>query len=143
MPAIYSPQYSKIVGSTYDPLKPNELSGRVRVAFFEFLTQNPGYAIGDILYLTRLPKGARMIGGNLAFGTMGAGTTIKIGINGDDDRYLTDTSLASAGQTRIADTTAHFYGEELSSETDLFGTIGGAAYAAGQPLRGHIVYVID
>lgn len=144
-----STQYDKIVNAptTYAPLAPNELGGRVRAAFFSLNTTTVTVNNGDVVRLTRLPKGARVIGGNIAFGAMGVGATGEIGISGKTELFLASgTSVAAAGTAHLAaaDTDdISQLGYETAAEVDVILTAGGANYAAAKNIRGVLFYVVD
>ena len=123
-------------------LKPNEAHGRKRTAYFDYTTV-AGTVINDTLDLNEIPIGARIIGGNLAFGALGAGATVGIGYSGAATRYKAQTSAAAAGNFDIARTLAENYGDELTLRQRLILTFAGANPASGIVIKGHIDYVVD
>lgn len=130
---------------TYGPLKPNQLGGRVRMAFFSLNTTNVAVENGDTINLVKIPAGARVIGGQVAFGAMGANATLTIGDAGDPDRLLAALDVSAAGTAALAskDVVPGLLGHEYSAETIITGTAGGANYAAAKVLHGYILYVVD
>jgi len=142
MAELYSDQYTKLNAST--KLDPTELRGRVRIAYFKRSTSAAlPVASGDTIKLTQLPSGARVIGGNVAFGAMGASATAKIGTAADDDRYSGSVDVSAAGHSELAGTIAKNTCDALTADTDIILTAGGANYAADKAVVGYLLYVID
>lgn len=146
MPTTYlSDQLTKVDGTSasYAPQQPNEYIGRVRVSYFNKAIPT-GFADGDSIALQEVPAGARILGGNIAWGALGTSVVGQVGITGDLDRYLTaSTAMASAGTAHLANTLALNIGEEVSVVTRLLLTLSGAAAAAGQVIRGYVLFVVD
>lgn len=128
-------------------LKANESYGRVRMERFTFTTDaSLGLATGEKVELVRLPAGARILEGHAAFEAMSsAGGTagMLIGTSADDDRYLAETSVDSAGSTKFANTVALNHGEEVSVETSIYAKAATEAWAVSKQLNGYVLYVID
>ena len=144
MANVDSTQYANSTAVPISLAKPNELGGRVRIAYFSYTTPSAGLTNGDVIRATTLPKGARIIEGRLAWEALGASTTLSVGYTGSATRYLGATSSATAGGTHIANTVALNYGEELSSSTVINITLGGAnTSASALTIRGDIKYAID
>lgn len=141
MPTLNSDQYEKaFAGQVAQALKDNEWGGRTRAFYFSRATSAAKpIANGDIVMACRIPKNARILGGNITFGAMGASTTIKVGTAADAIKYLGSTSVAAAGSAVLANTQALNYGEELSADTDIILTCEGANYAADKEIRGHLL----
>lgn len=141
-----STQETKRTGTPVKALATNELKGRVRLAYFDFTVPAGGAAVADVVQLTQIPKGGRIIGGALAFTAMssGAGTAqVQIGDGTTADKYLGTTSVDAAGKATFADTAALNYGEEVAAETVVTATVAGEAWAAAAVLKGHVLYVLD
>lgn len=144
MANVDSTQYANSTAVPISLAKPNELGGRRRVAYFTYTTPAAGLTNGDVLRATTLPKGARILGGRLAWEALGASTTLSVGYEGAATRYLGATSSASAGGAELANTVALNLGDELSSSTVVLVTLGGAnTSASALIIRGHIEYVVD
>lgn len=137
-------------------LAPREKHGRLRLAYFEFLTAaadansktvaSGPLNIGDTLNLCSIPPGARIIGGVLAVDALGTGATAEVGIAGTLAQLLpAATSVASAGAVPLAATIAENYGivENELKETQIVLTVAGANYANGANIKGHVLYVVD
>lgn len=138
-----SDQVTKIDSVDYDMLKPNEAHGRVRMAFGSVTTLASGGADGDIYQLFEIPKGARVLGGQIVVEAMGASVVAKVGITGDDDKYGSALDVAAAGKDEIGHTIAFNYGVETTAKERVFVTLTGAAPAASKKLYGHLFYVVD
>lgn len=143
-----SVQFAKFAANPRQAVKANEWGGRVRAAFFDFdsltLAQN------DVVGLAVLPRGARVIGGFVAFGDFGTGVSVDIGtytLDGtliDVDWFADGIDVATAaGTATFADTEALHYGEELAADVAI-----GAIFLGANPddtvrLSGHILYMLD
>lgn len=143
MATYSSSQYANYSATPASLVKPNELGGRKRLAYFSVTTS--AYASsGDTINLTTLPKGARVVGGRLAWAANAASTTISVGYSGAATRYLGSTAVgASAGAADLANTVALNLGDELSAATVIVATPGGASWTAGTSILGYVEYVID
>lgn len=146
MVALKSTQETKRTATPPKPLNTNELHGRVRVGYFEFTTPTGGVAVNDTVALTTLPKGARILGGVLAFEAMssaGGTSQVQLGDGTTADKYLGTTSVDAAGKSEFADTVALGFGQELAAETTITATAVGEAWAAAKKLAGWVRYVLD
>jgi hypothetical protein len=143
MATYSSTQYGNATAVPPALLKPNELGGRHRIAYFSVTTS--AYAsTGDIINLTIIPKGARIIAGALRWAANAASTTLTVGTAASAAKYLGSTAVgASAGSHAIAATLALNFGEELTADTVITATPGGATWTAGTVIAGHIEYVLD
>lgn len=137
-----STQVTIIDSPDHQQLKPNEAHGRKRVAYFDFTTP-AGMLTADTLELNEVPIGARIVGGNVAFGALGASATIGIGYSGAATRYKAQTSAAAAGNFGIAQTLAENYGDELAARQRLIMTFAGANPASAIVIKGHVDYIVD
>lgn len=137
-----STQAATFTSVAFDPLKPNELGGRLRIAFFDFTTPASGGADGDIYVLTRLPKGARVIGLVTVNEALGASVVAKVGIVGADTKYGSAIDMAAAGADPFVQTVAT-YGLETTAEEDVIMTLTGAVPTASRIVKGHFTYVVD
>jgi hypothetical protein len=148
MPRLYvtagkSTQVTAIDSVDYDQLRPDEAHGRVRMAFWEFTTLAAGGADGDSFAACEIPKGARILGGQLVSEAMGAGVVAKVGITGTLDKYGSALDVAAAGKDEFAHTIAFNYGARTTTKERILVTLTGAAPAATKKCNGHILYVID
>lgn len=143
MANVNGKEYGEVNGSKI-VRQPGNKKGRKRIEFFSINTTTQAVANGDTINFVTLPKGARVIGGRVTYGAIGANATLKIGTAADDDRYSgAALDVSAAGGTDLADTQAKFFGEELTDDTLIIGTAGGAAFAAAKDVTGYLEYVID
>jgi len=144
MANVDSVQYANSTAVPISLAKPNELGGRIRVAYFSYTTPAAGLTNGDVIRAFTLPKGARIISGRLAWEALGASTTLSVGYSGSATRYLGATSSASAGGADLANTVALNHGDELSASQVILVTLGGAnTSASALNIRGSLEYVVD
>jgi hypothetical protein len=143
MATYSSTQYANYTAVPPTLVKPNELGGRGRIAYFAVTTS--AYAsTGDVINLTTLPKGARVVGGRIVWAANAASTTLSVGYTGAATRYLGATAVgAAAGGADLANTIALNLGEELTAITTVIATPGGATWTAATSILGFIEYVID
>lgn len=143
MATYSSTQYANVTATPVTLVKPNELGGRQRVAYFAVTTS--AYASsGDVINLTTLPKGARIVGGRIVWAANAASTTLSVGTTASATRYLGATAVgASAGGADLANTVALNLGDELTATTVITATPGGATWTAATSILGYIEYVID
>lgn len=151
----YSAELAQVNPPNYSPLKPNQENGRVRMSFFTKTFASE--AAGLDLALCKLPKGARIVGGEISFSASTGTATIAVGLMGKDGSGFIDAAnsvsdntallLAAAAITttpvvRLANTQALSYGYE--TEKELYVTLTTAVAAMGtQVLKGHIAYIVD
>lgn len=146
MTAHKSTQETKRTATPPKMLGTDELGGRVRVAFFAFTVPTATVAADETVDLFTLPKGARLLGGQIAaeaMSTGGAAASIQIGVSGTPAKYLGTTSIDAAAISDFANTVALSYGELLSAETTIIATCKTEAWAATKILKGHVLYVLD
>lgn len=136
MAQVKSVEMDRMTATPVTVQKANAIGGKIRSYPFTFHTaaadaEGVGpVASGDTVVLTRLPSGAKVVGGQVSFGVMGTGATAIIGTTADTDRYSgTLTTPAAGGVVSLANTDALFHGEELTADTDIILTGGGATYA--------------
>ena len=143
MATYSSSQYANYTAVPATLVKPNELGGRSRIAYFAVTTS--AYAsTGDVINLTTLPKGARIVGGRIVWAANAASTTLSVGTTASATRYLGATAVgASAGGADVANTIALNLGDELTAITVITATPGGATWTAATSILGFIEYVID
>ena len=127
--------------------KANKQGGRIR--WFESVYTAPASGtpqIGDTIEFGTLPTNARVIGPlsslNCSAGT--ASSTLAIGDGTTSNKYLAATSIASAANTALANPANGAASVETTdSTTKLYGTVAGAAVAAGQVITLRVAYVVD
>lgn len=143
------------------PLQPNELHGRVRIAYFQFQADRDiaaaAIAQNDSVRLCQLPAGARLIDGWYKFGAFGGSVTLDLGlfaadgsgyldvagtVADDPDAIATNVSIATAGAAALFEELA-YRGYETEKEVELRGLFEGANPADNVELSGYILYVVD
>lgn len=144
------------------PLKPNELGGRKRIAYFSFKADRDAasavVAQNDSVNLCNIPAGARLIGGKVRSGAFGASVTLDLGLKGadgsgyldvaatsvadDPDAVATNVDISSAVVFELFEEPAYRY-YETEKELILTCLFEGANPADNVELAGHIEYVVD
>lgn len=118
MATVYGTNYTKY----QDPIStnitdPGELEGKVRVMTDTY--EASALAAGSTIYMGKpLPVGARILDVVVGFDALGSATII-VGDASDDNRYITSSSVSSAGIVDMADLAAvdgMLY--EITSATD-------------------------
>lgn len=107
-----------------------DYGGAVRVIFDQVTTAGTE-AVGDRLFIGKLPPGYRVIGGRLNTEALGAGTTLTLGDTGDADRLVTATATASAVIINLV----IGFRNETADTIDLFATVGGSTLTAGRLIQ--------
>jgi len=143
------------------PLKPNELHGRKRIAYFQFQGNRDGISLvvaqNDDVRLCQIPAGARITGGKIKFGAFGASTTLDIGLRGldnsgyidnaltvadDPDALATNLDVSAAGVADMFEESAYFC-YETEKELEVYALFEGANPSDSVELIGFIEYVVD
>ena len=125
---------------------PREFGGRIRTAYFSFTVPTGDAATSDTVQLTKVPSGARIMGGWFAaeaMTTAGGDASIQIGDGTTAAKYLGTTSVDAAAEADFAHTVALNFGEKLTSELVLTATVITEAWAATKKLTGWVRYVVD
>jgi secreted trypsin-like serine protease len=151
----YSAELTQIQPPLYAPLPPNKQHGRIRVAYFTkvFATE----AAGEDVALVTIPKGARLLSGQITVSATTGTATLSVGLMGKDGTGFIDAAgsvsddvaacLAAAAITTtpkvpFLQTQALKYGYETEKELYLTLTTAVAAMAA-QTITGHLEYAVD
>jgi hypothetical protein len=151
---FYSDQITNLDQTTpRKNVQPNELGGRLRVAHFAYKTPAAGApAVGEIVQLTRLPKGARVLAifvQNEALSSAAGTAGADVGDAGDADRFVAAYDMDAAHSvflTLRTDTVTPpvlGYGYETTAELTLTMTVTGEAFAVSKYIRGHVEYCVD
>jgi len=161
MANFFSTQVTQLMATPPTRQKANLLGGRMRFSFGQFT--NPasgGAAIADVVYWTRVPKGGRVIGSlsRLNYATGAASCTMNVGDTVSATRYMTATSIATAGNTTLflRDSSGQIPYEitdesrdlatglpASTNDSDLKSVVAGADVAASQVIGLHVIYVAD
>jgi hypothetical protein len=146
MASYKSVQQTNIDASPRVMLKPNEMGGRVRVAYWEYVVPTGNIAVNDTIDLVTLPKGARILGGksfNEAMTTAGGTAGYSIGIVGTVAKYGLTIDVDAAGSDDFANTIALNFGELLTVQTTIIAKVTGEAWVAAAKFYGYILYAVD
>jgi len=133
MSNVNATNYAKSImsgsGSSADIVDPGVLGGKVRVMIDEY--EASSLAAGSyILVGKKLQSGARILDILLAFDALGGSTTLSVGDEGSDQRYLVSAATTSAGMLSMTeDSTIGGLHYEVTGTTDNVVRIamGGAA----------------
>jgi hypothetical protein len=119
----------------------NATGGRLRYAYFTCTVPTTG--IADTMTLTKLPKGARVLGGRLQFTVaQGATATTAIGISGTTGKYFVAAVQNVTTYTEMAKNVTENYGTETTAEETIIATNAAATWTAAT-CYGHIAYLTD
>lgn len=136
-------------------LKPAELMGRVRVAYFTYTTPATGApAIGDIVNMTKLPANSRALYLGLVWGALSTGVAIAgadwgvaddaAGTNISAD-FQTALNMDAAGSLNITPLVL----DKIPNSTlyanikYVVARVTGEAWATSTKVQGFVMYVLD
>lgn len=151
MAEVNSIQMAKLAATPGAKLQANERNGRSRIMFGQ--VNSIAGQIGDTVYLGRIPQGARITGVwlNNAAGT--ASSTLALGLRKTVDKsVIAAAGLMAATAINAAQKVDGLTGTLVNAgqsyvttaETDVYGTIAGAATpGGGQLISVTVDYVID
>jgi len=115
--------YAKYASPTMRDLLGAEYGGKVRASYDEFTFA--GDDAGTTVNMGVLKKGEVFLGAFLVAAALGTNSTIQLGDSGDDDRYFTAVSTASAVEAVKGAQTG--VGYKATADTPLVLKTGGAA----------------
>lgn len=119
----------------------NATGGRVRYAYFTCVVPTTGVA--DTMTLTKIPKGARVVGGQIQFTVaQGATATTAVGITGTTGKYLVAVVINATTSVAMVTSTTTNYGTETTAEETIIATNAAATWTAAT-CYGHIAYMTD
>lgn len=153
MATVYSVQRTNSRANPVVKNKPNEMSGRVRVAHGVY--EASSLASGDVIEMFLLPDGARLLEGSLAHDALGSSTTLSVGYGAHNNAagtavsasaaaYKAAAASTSAQKIDIMATLALGSGTEIDADADgqpLTVTMGGAAGTG--TIEVTVKYVLD
>lgn len=153
------PNLAEVLGAGNAKLLPNSSGGRVRSVAFAFNTDDFAAALvdGDTVVLGRIPVGARITGGYLRHGALGADTTASLGLSGSDGSgqyapgtsdapalLLALTAVTNAATIDLAEDGADTgFGVITQKHVDVTLTFDAANPTADRDISGWLQYVID
>lgn len=119
----------------------NATGGRLRYAYFTCVV--PTVGIADTMTLTKLPKGARTVGGQIQFTVaQGATATTAVGIAGTTGKYFVAAVTNATTLFAMINSTTTNYGSETAAEETIIATNAAATWTAAT-CYGHIAYLTD
>ena len=119
----------------------NATGGRVRKAYWSCTVPTSG--AGDTMTLTKIPKGARVLGGGIQFSVaQGATATWAIGISGTTGKYRAAATANNTTMNLFASTPTENFGTETTAEETIIATVAAAAGTAATSV-GYIEYMTD
>lgn len=131
MATLYSLQYANIV-AVPSVINPGRDIGGRKVGFYfkHVLTGDAADANdGDIIYLTKIGPGFRVVGGWCQWGDIGAtNAVLHIGLVGNTDAFAASLAVQSASQSDIANTIALNRGYLFASELDIVAEVDTADF---------------
>ncbi len=139
-----SPLYTKQTAALGGKMLPTDFGGRVRCVR-DCVELVSSAAIGDVINLIRLPKGAKLLDDSELYfpAGLGASVTVKVGDSGDDDRYLAAVAVGNTAKTIRLDALKLSAGYALTAEDVITLTVGVAAIAANTKIGVNLKYVVD
>jgi hypothetical protein len=140
MATLYSAQMAVRIAKA--KVRPDEHTGKERIAWFDLNTTTTPVTTADTIVLTTIPANARITGGWVTWGAMGASATLAIGITGTTAKYMAATDVSAIGSSVFARTQALSFGQVTTAEVTVIGTPAGANFAAAKDLMGYVAYVV-
>jgi hypothetical protein len=118
----------------------DQTGGRLRVWYDTY--EASSLAAGSDITIARVPEGANIFDVVIHHDALGTSVTLKVGDSSDDNRYITATAAATAGNISMSDDGAITgFGFENTSETNIVITTAGAA--ATGTIMCAIFYTVD
>ena len=99
MATVYSVQRTNSRANPVVKNKPNEMSGRVRVAHGVY--EASSLASGDVIEMFILPDGARLLEGSLAHDALGGSTTLSVGYGAHNNAAGTAVSASALPRKQL------------------------------------------
>jgi len=150
MATTYTTQANKInEPQTYGFANPSEIGGSEKIAFFSKTCASE--AISDVIRLTKLPAGARVLGIVWTSEDLSSGSaTLDIGDSSDTDRFVIDVAVGAGAiatgnltlRTPTTETPDIGLGYKYSSDTWIQALVKTAALNTGK-FWGFVRYVVD
>lgn len=141
MADLYSTGYNNDNATPPVNHPPDEGGGRVRIYYDTYLQGAADGAIGDVIHMKKLPAGARILSGTMAWGTGNTNETLQAGVTGTNDKFVGATAAATAGTVVLDDHLVAGY--KTTAETEVIVTNATAAIKAAQRVTVILLYVID
>lgn len=149
----YSSQQAGFRASERSYIPRDELGGRVKIAYFSY-TADGAVAANQVLGLTALRRGWRILGGKVYSSGAVATADLDVGLAAQDGSGVIDAAgtaddadllgdaidIATAGVYDLHDTEPSALGYKLEKDCYLIGTLLNAGLADGDVLKGYILY---
>lgn len=138
----------QMTNETADPIttkNDSSVTGKPIREYFSFTTPAGKAVVDDTIQLTKIPAGARILGGHAAWEGMSSGagdSSMKIGDGTTADKYLGTTSVDAAGSAAFGNTVALGFGDKLSAAMTLTATVVTEDWAAAKKLLGYVDYLL-
>ena len=125
MASVKGVNFTKSTAEPVEKVIASQSHGRLRVQYDSY--EASSLASGSDISVAKLPAGAIVYDIVVQFDALGS-ATISVGDSADADRYITATSVSSAGQMSMSQEGAiDGFGYENTAETDILLTTGSAA----------------
>ena len=125
MAGVKGVNFTKRTAEPVEKVIASQSHGRLRVQYDSY--EASSLASGSDISVAKLPAGAIVYDIVVHFDALGS-ATIAVGDSADADRYITATSVSSAGQMSMSQEGAiDGFGYENTAETDILLTTGSAA----------------
>ena len=125
MASVKGVNFTKRTAEPVEKVIASQSHGRLRVQYDSY--EASSLASGSDISVAKLPAGAIVYDIVVHFDALGS-ATIAVGDSADADRYITATSVSSAGQMSMSQEGAiDGFGYENTAETDILLTTGSAA----------------
>lgn len=147
MASFYSTQMTLLLANSVpDKIKQQE-RGVIRAAIWTYTTPATGApGTSDVIYVCRLPNGARLLGGktaNEAMSSAGGTAGYSLGTVAAPTTYASAVDIDAAGADEFGNTIALGYGTVLSAETDIVATPTGETWAVSSKFYGEFRYMLQ
>lgn len=131
-------------GPSFAPIVGGQGGGKMATFYDSYTIPASGFLDGDSIELgpvNALRKGDIFMGLALWHEAMGSSVVAKVGDDGDDDRYFTSTSVATAATAPKTENAFAGVGYVLTQDRPLLVNLSGAAPTAGKiiKLRWHVL----
>ena len=144
---LYGSNYTKaFVNVPSQKIEPGEHVGKVKVAYDEYDLDDLGVVLadGDLIYMMKMPKGARILEAVIHCPDLGTAGIINLGTAADPDRYIAalDGGLSAAAKGEMGAGVAGAF-EEFSVDTQLLIKCTEASIAITGVIKVAVYYVMD
>jgi len=134
MPNRNMANFAKLAASPAAIVDPGDYGGLSRHDYDEITTDGTENT-GERLFCGKLMPGERFHDAVVAFRALGAGRTLQMGDAGDDDRYMTATTAAVAGNTEARALTGIGFKNTTLQPIDIFLQVAGGLLTAAQQVK--------